>query len=178
MPNYDEESRSFDIPKATGRAGYFQVLDSLFNLQKVQEILITPGKIAYRRFRRSEEPEAEVGVDLSTLMPFAVIRSHEVTEVLPNSEIASTVIAQMFAQVHMDGYNPIAFASGHELTFRQWHASTTQVMLPVGEAYGLPFLVDKQLPTESLLLCASFGRKGALVDTVHSYKLAIPWRLR
>jgi len=178
MPAYVEEIKEFVVPKATGRAGYFRVLDTLFDLAKVQEILITPGKINYRRFRKEDEPEKEVGVELDSLMPYAVIRSHECTEVLPSSTNAAIVIAQMFAQVHMDGLNPIAFASGHELTFRQWHAESTKVMLPSGEAYGLPFLVDQQLPTESLVLCAAYGRRAALVDTTRSYKIAIPWRPR
>lgn len=178
MPSYEEETNSFEVPKAAGRAGYFRVLDKLFELRRVQEIIITTGKVSYRRYRAHDEPEQEVEVDLTSLLPYSVIRSHEVTEILPASDNAAVVVAQMFAQVHMDGLNPVAFASGHEVTFRQWHANTTRVMLPSGEAYGLPFLVDTQLPTESLLLCAAYGRRAALVDTVRSYKIAIPLHRR
>lgn len=178
MPTYEEETKSIEVAKATGRTGYFKVLERLFDMRRVQKIVITAGKVTYLRHRYPNEPEQEVEVDLETLMPYAIIRSREVTEILPASDNAAIVISQIFSQVHMDGLNPVAFASGHDLTFRQWHAHTTKVMLPSDESYGLPFLTDLQLPTESLFLCAAYGRRAALVDIVRSYKVTMPWRLK
>jgi len=177
MPNYEEEEKSIEIPRAAGIKAYLVVMEKILELPMVKSVSIhmTPGNITYHRFKSPGEPEATVGIDLESLLPYAVIRSHDLAELNPSTKIAAIAIAQMLAQAHLDGLNPVAFASGHALTLRKWHAHTTGIVLPPDEMYGLPFLADKQLPTEALFLCAAYGRNAALVDTVRTYKITIPW---
>jgi hypothetical protein len=178
MPNYEEEEKTVEVPKAAGIKAYLAVLEKILALPMVDTVtvVITPGTVKYHRYRRPEEPEeGALGLDLETLLPFAVIRSHQLVEVAPSAKIAAIVIAQMLAHAHLDGLNPVAFASGHNATVRKWHAHTTGIVLPPDEMYGLPFLVDRQLPTEALFLCAAYGKNAALVDTIKTYKVTIPW---
>lgn len=174
MPNWEEERKRYDIPKAAGKAGYFKVLDTVFDLPRVQEVNIVPGAVSYFRFKKSDEPENNADVDLDTVLPYSIIRSRPLIELSPVSENAAVVIAQMFAKAQIDGYNPVAFAGGHEIVFRRWHGKTTGVVLQEGEAYGLPFLVDQNLPIEALFMCAAFGKRASLIDTVQSYKVTMP----
>jgi hypothetical protein len=176
MPTYEEEERTIEIPKAAGIKAYLTVLDEILSLPMVDTvtIVVTPGFMRYHRYKKPEEPERLVGTDLSTLLPYAVIRNHDLLEIQPSTNIAAVVIAQMLAQAHLDGLNPIAFVCGNEPNLRKWHASTTGIVLPSNEMYGLPLLCDNQLPQETLFLCAAYGRNAALVDTAKSYKITIP----
>jgi hypothetical protein len=175
MPTYEEEERTVEIPKAAGIKAYLAVLDEILSLPMVDTvtIVVTPGFVRYHRFKKPDEPEKLVGLDLATLLPYAVIRSHELLEIQPSTRIAAVAIAQMLAQAHLDGLNPIAFVCGHDPTLRKWHASTTGIVLPANEMYGLPLLCDNQLPQEALFLCAAYGKNAALVDTHKSYKITI-----
>lgn len=177
MPTYEEEEKVIEIPRAAGIKAYTAVVERILALPMVKSVVIriTPGSITYSRFKHPDEPEANVGMDLESLMPFAIIRSHELMELSPSASIAAVVIAQMLAQAHLDGLNPVAFCSGHDLTLRKWHVHTTGIVLAKDEMYGLPFLSDRQLPTEALFLCAAYGRNAALVDTTKTYKVTIPW---
>lgn len=177
MPNYEEEEQVIEIPKAAGIKAYMSVVEKILALPMVKSVVIhiTPGNITYHRFKSPEEPETTVGIDLESLLPYSVIRSHDIVELNPSAKIAAIVVAQLLAQAHLDGLNPVAFASGHAMTLRKWHAHTTGIILPEDEMYGLPLLVDKQLPVESLFLCAAYGKNAALVDTVKTYKVTIPW---
>lgn len=177
MPSYVEEEKSFDIPKAAGDAAYVETLKKLLRLTLVQSISITPGHVRYKRYRREDEPEATVAMDFDSIMPMATIRSHDLVELRPTSKVAAIVIAQMLIQASLDGMNPVAFASGGPQTVRAWHVDTTKLVLPENEIYGIPFLVDQDLPKEALFLCVAYSRYGALVDIVKTYKMTIPaWR--
>lgn len=175
MPAYIEESKEIQVPPATGIPGFLQVVARILERPRVQEIVLSKDKITYRRFRRDDEAEAEVETDLATLMPMAVIRNSLLEELhLINEQNAAIAVSQLFARTHMDGMNPIAFASGLNSLFFPWHARTTSVVLARTECYGLPFLTDPGLPDEALFLCVGYSRRAALPDTVRSYKIAIP----
>lgn len=176
MPNYVEERVDLDIPKAIGKPGIVSLFSKIVDLSKVQEIHVTAKTMSYLRLRRDDTPEVtELSVELQTLYPYAVIRNKKVEEVLPIHTNAAICVAQLLAKAGVDGYNPIAFASGDGDLFRRWHVATTKVILPVDEAYGLPFLVDSQLPSESIFLCVGFSRQATLLDTVVTYKMTSPW---
>jgi len=177
MTTYAEEEKSYDIPKAAGNAAYVELFKKLIGMSLVQTIVVTPGHMSYKRYRKEDEPETPVEMEFDSLMPLAAIRTHLLVELDPMSKIASTVFAQMLTQASLDGLNPVAFASGSERTVRAWHKSTTKVVLPEDEIYGIPFLIDQGLPKEALFLCAAYGRHGALADTIKTYKITIPaWR--
>lgn len=176
MPAYIEEKKEIQVPPATGIPGFLKVVAGILERPRVQEIVLSKDKITYRRFRREDEAEAELEMDLATLMPMAVIRNSQLEELrLITDTNAATVVSQLFAKAHMDGMNPIAFASGPNSLFFAWHARTTNVVLAKEECYGVPFLADPELPNEALVLCTGYSRRAALPDTVRSYKITIPF---
>lgn len=176
MPSYIEEKKEIPVPPATGVPGFLKVVAGILERPRVQEIVLGKDKITYRRFRRDDEAETELEVDLDTLMPLAVIRNSQLEELRLITETnAAAAVSQLFTKAHMDGMNPIAFASGPHSLFFSWHTRTTSVVLAKEECYGLPFLADPGLPDEALFLCTGYGRRAALPDTVRSYKIAIPF---
>jgi len=176
MPAYIEETKEIPVPPATGVPGFLKVVAGILERPRVQEIVLSKDKITYRRFRRDDEAETELEIDLATLMPFAVIRNSQLEELRLLTETnAAAAVGQLFAKAHMDGMNPIAFAGGPNSLFFPWHARTTNVVLAKEECYGLSFLADPELPDEALFLCAGYGRRAALPDTVRSYKITIPF---
>lgn len=175
MPNYIEETKEIEVPPASGIPGFLRVVSDILGRSRVQEIVISKGKIAYRRFRKEDEPEVPLAVDLDTLMPSFVIRAGQVEELaLLTDDNAAVAVSMLFAKAHMDGLNPIALVGGRNSQFFSWHTKTTDVVLARDECYGLPFLADHNIPDETVLLCAGYGRRASLPDTVRSYKISIP----
>lgn len=174
MPNYIEEKKDVDVPPATGIPGFLKVISSILERPRVQRIVIEKGKISYSRFRRDDEEDVPLGIDLETLMPSAVIRSSLVEEVQVLADNAAVGVGQLFAKAHMDGMNPVAFVSGPGSLFFLWHTRTTRVVLAKEECYGLPFLADPEIPDETLILCSAYSRRAALPDTVRCYKMTVP----
>lgn len=178
MPSYIDERKTVEVPSNTGVAGYLKVIGEILELPRVQKVVLDIGSISYQRFRKDDEPERIVGQDLESLRPAAIIKNRTVTEIKAASDNAAIVVAQLFAQATMDGYNPVAFVSGLHTMFWSWHARSTGLMLNKKEAYGLSFYGDQMLPDEALILCVSYGRRAAMVDVVHSYKVTIPGGLK
>lgn len=175
MPNYIEETKEIEVPPASGIPGFLRVVAGILERSRVQEIIISKGKIVYRRFRKEDEPEKALEVELETLLPSFVIRAGQVEELaLLSSDNAAVAVSMLFAKAHMDGLNPIALVGGRNSHFFSWHIKTTDVVLAREECYGLPFLADHDIPDETVLLCAGYGRRAALPDTVRSYKISIP----
>lgn len=174
MPDYVEDKGEFEVPGATGVQGYLRVVQSILELPRVQEVVISIGKVSYRRFRRAGEPKRELEIELDSLLPSSIVRRSALIEIPLKSGHAAEAVAELFARAHMDGLNPVAFVSGRASHFRQWHVNSTGIVLPNDEAYGLPMLLDGQMPDEALVLCAAYGRRAALVDTVRGYKITIP----
>lgn len=174
MPNYIEEKKEIDVPPASGIPGFLKVVAGILERPRVQEVLISKGKITYRRFRREDESEQPLEVDLETVMPAAVVRNSAVEELIVMSNNAAVGVSQLFAKAHMDGMSPIAFVSGPGSLFFAWHTRTTSIVLSHDECYGLPFLSAPGIPDETLLLCAAYSRRSTLPDTVRSYKITIP----
>lgn len=178
MPTYIDEQKTIEVPSNTGVEGYLKVVGEILELPRVQKVVLEIGSISYRRFRKEDEPERNVGQDLETLQPAAVVRSHPISEIKASSDSAAVVVAQLFAQAAMDGYNPVAFVSGLHSMFWSWHARSTGLVLNKKEAYGLAFYGDQQLPDEALILCAAYGRRASMVDVQCSYKVTIPGGLK
>lgn len=174
MPNYIEEKKELDVPPASGIPGFLKVIEGILERPRVQEVVIAKGKITYRRFRREDEPETPVEVDLATVMPAAVIRNSLLEELKLLTDNAAITVSQLFTKAHMDGMSPIAFVSGPSSLFFTWHARTAHVVLAKEECYGLPFLSAPDIPDETLILCAAYSRRSSLPDTVRAYKITIP----
>ncbi len=175
MPAYEEEVKTVKVPPGTGVAGLVKAVTSILELPRVQTISITVGKpIEYRRLRKPEEPELNVDLDLTTLMPWQVVRAGAISEIRPSSMNAAIVIGQLFMQSNIDGYNPVAFVGSPTSKFWAWYTGTTQLLASREELYGLPFLTDEGVPDEALILCSALGRRASMVDVVRSYKVTIP----
>lgn len=175
MPNYIEENKELEVPPATGVPGFLRVVESILERPRVQRVVIEKGKISYSRFRRDDETEAPLGIELATLMPSAVIRSCSIVEEIKAlADNAAIGMAQLFSKAHMDGMNPVALVGGLSSLFFVWHTRTTSVVLAKDECYGLPFLADPEIPDESLILCAAYDKRAALPDTVRCYKMLVP----
>jgi hypothetical protein len=179
----EEEEKTVEIPRGTGIKSYLDALEKILSFSFVKEVtatanrakvVVTPGLITYRRIKRSED-EVITGLNIEGLLPYSVIRSNELVELTLSSNVAAIVIAQMLEQARVNRLHPITFCSGHFLSFSDWHFNTTGIRLHQDEIYGLPFTIDQNLPKESLFLCASTERYAALVDTVKTYKVTIPW---
>jgi len=174
VPDYTEIRRTVDVPSGTGIDGVLKTIDTILQQSRVQEVVIRRGKVEYKRFVKKDEPEEELKIDLSTLMPWAIIRGTELQEIQPLNANAAVVISQLFSAAGKDGYNAIALACHPQSHLWEWHGKTTSVLLSKSEAYGLPIFMDADIPEEGLILCAAFSREARLLDTQKSYKVAIP----
>lgn len=164
--DYQEKTSSVMVPKNTGIDGFLKTLRNILTLPRVQGIRIdAKGKIDYTRYVREGEPDNPITVDYSELEPWAIIRNGTIEELYhKESTPATNVIAAMFNWVAREGLTPVAFASGVETNFWQWHRQTAGVELSrTSSVYGLPLYTDRQMPDYSLVLCAGYV-KGGLVD--------------
>lgn len=173
---YVEETKTIEVAPGTGVPGLLRTVAAVLALPRIQVVEIKAGAVVYTRFKRPEDPDQVLELDLSTLMPAQVVRSNPINEVALAGTNAATAIGQMFAQVSMDGYLPVAFVGNPNSRFWAWYTSTTSVMTSREELYGQPFYADKDIPEETLLLCAALGRKATMVDVVRSYKITVPLR--
>ena len=182
---YTEVTKTAPIPHAVGLTGILKLLEGMLKIPRVQEINITLKEIRYRYFAKEGEAERTLDVDLETLMPAAVIRNSKLEElVLPITvptdyakeyHCAATVIARLFNLMARDRLHPVAFVVGPNTVLWDWYAHSTGFM-PVrkDELHGVPLLVERAYEEQTLVLCASYTRSAALVDTQNSYKVVIP----
>lgn len=176
MVDYIEERQELEVHSATGIEGYLSVVRSILSLPRVQEINIKVGKVRWHRFKKPDEPDRNIEVDLDTLMPYGVIRSHEVQERRPVADAAASIGA-ILAQAHIDGLNPIAWVSGVGTLLHGWYQDSSGLLLPKDSVHGFDLLLDPNIGSETLILCTGFGKRAALIDTVRSYKITMPWRV-
>lgn len=174
MANYEEEEKDIEVPSGTGVPGLLRTVAAVLNLPRVQSVIITPGYVVYRRLKKPDEGEQALGLELESLLPSHVVRSKPVYEISSAHTNAAVVISQMFAQASVDGYTPVAFVGHGCSRLWDWFTSTTSLVVPHDDFYGLPFLTDSDIPEETVLLCAALGRKGTMADVVKSYKITVP----
>jgi hypothetical protein len=175
MAEYIDRKEEVEIPRGSGIEGFMTTLRKILELPRVQYVHIERGKIAYARSVRPEEPRAPLGIDFVSLMPATVIRGSELHEE-NEEENAAKAVCVLLRRAGIMHQHPIAFASGTKTHFWEWHRRTTGIDLKdrSDQIYGLPFLLDEQLPNESLLLCTGFSKGAALVDTRLTFKMSMP----
>jgi hypothetical protein len=172
---------TIEVPKETGKAGLLRLIEGIFDLKRVVDVHIraqrAPVTVSYKRFAAEDEPDRPLAVDLESLSPYAVLRNGEITEFYPNvSGPAAVVITHLFREVSLVGLWPIAFVGGKHSRFWDWHRDTMG-MSPSQtreDAYGLPFLTDRQVEDDTLLLAASYDRSAAIIDAQRAYKILLP----
>lgn len=174
MPQYEEEHKTVDVPKGAGIPGLVSAVTSILELPRVQSIHIENGTVSYTRFKKAGDPDVNVDQDFDSIMPWQIVRSRDISEVIITSTNAAVVLGQMFAMTSMDGYNPVAFVGSPASKFWAWYTGTTSLMTGRDDLHGFPFHVDKQVPDEALILCVALGRRASMVDVVKSYKVTVP----
>jgi hypothetical protein len=170
--------KSISVPRGTGVEGLLQAVRGILTLGRVQEVVISArGEVSYSRLVAEDGEDPELEIDLGSLSPYAVIRTHrlEEIEVLPGDS-AAVAMSRLFFAASRDGFFAIALATGPRTVFQEWHSRTTGVGVGADEAYGLPVLGDPDIPDDVLVLCAGPSRTSRLIDTRRSYKLVMARR--
>lgn len=178
MPNYEEETKTLEVPAGTGVAGVLRTVEAILQLGRVQEVVLKTGKATYTRLRKPDEPERVVDLELETLMPSHVVRGSVLRELDLKSLNAAVAVGQLFLQASVDGMNPVAFVSGTTSELWAWYEATTKLTTSREEFYGVPFYADANIPDEVLVLCCAQSRRAAMIDVTHSYKITIPAKRR
>jgi hypothetical protein len=176
MSEYKEINDSIEVPRNTGIEGFLRVVRDILKRPRVQGIEIDArGKVSYRYFARQGEEKLPLSTDFETLRPYMVVRNGKAVELVDPSPHAPTALGQLFDMAAVDHLFPVAWVAGVQSRFWDWYASSTKLSLSSREElFGLPFLTDREIPDESLLLCTAFARAASLIDVQKSYKIVIP----
>lgn len=177
---YKPVEETIEVPKETGKAGLMRSLEYIIGLKRVVEVRIQaqrpPVRVSYKRYVMEDEPERPLALDLESLSPYAVLRNGEIQECDGGTGPAAVVVARLFREISLVGLWPIAFVGGKASRFWDWHKETMG-MLPSQtreDAYGLPFLTDRQVDDDTLLLAASYDRAATIIDAQRAFKLLLP----
>lgn len=177
MNGFEERTGSIEVPKGAGIDGFLHTIRTILQRHTyVQRIEIeSKGLVNYKYYAPPDQEGPQFNIDFDFLQPDAVIRNGEVKELLiPEDLPASNVVCILFEAASRERLFPVAFASGSDSLFWDWHMQSTGIHLQSREsAYGLPFLTDRHIPDSVLLLCTAFGKGSSLVDTQVSYKITM-----
>jgi hypothetical protein len=176
MVEYEEVLESIEIPKNVGIKGFLRAVEDILKLPRVQDINIDArGRVDYRYYLREGEEKKPLGTDFSSLTPYGVMRNGKVTELADPSKNAAVALGQLFDAAAVDHVFATVMVGGAKSQFWDWYkASTGVALLSREELCSVPFLTDRMVEDNVLILCAAYSRGGALVDTQRSYKLVIP----
>jgi len=171
---YKEQSEQLEVPKGTGVDGFLHALREILELPRLQEIHIDGrGKITYKYFLREGEAPQALGLEFDSLMPYAVVRNGYIEEMLLTTSHPAVVLGQMFAKAAADHVYPVAWVGGAKSAFWAWFEKTMGAGRQ-DELYGLPFLRDRMIEDDVLILATAFGRRAPFIETQRSYKILLP----
>jgi hypothetical protein len=173
---YEEVKGTTLVPQAAGIIGFLKTIESVLKLPRVQEININAkGEVAYRYFLKAGEEARTLDIDLESVLPAMVIRNSKLEELTNPAVSAPVALCQLFNLVARDRLHPVAFVAGPNTCLWDWYTQTAG-FAPIrkDELQGVPLLVEKTYEEQTLVLCASYTRSAALIDTQSSYKLVIP----
>ncbi len=181
MAEYKEVKGTIRVPPNTGLEGFLHTIKTLMKRPRLQGFEVdSRGIIRFRRFAAEGEedggPNNNFGVDLEHLEPYHVVRNAQILELVqPPEASAAVVIGLLFDKAAVDQLHPVAFVINTASALWEWYRVTTGYSVKErGRLFGLPVLLDRNIPDTALLLCAGFGRDAAFVDTQLSYKVEIP----
>jgi hypothetical protein len=174
--DYKEVTETVEVPKNTGVRGFLRVVEDILKRPRVQGIEIDArGKVSFRYFARKGEENLPLRTDFETLMPYMVVRNGKAVELSDPSIHAPTAVGQLFDMAAVDHLYPVAWVAGSNTKLWDWYVRSTNFNPSSREEFfGLPFLTDRNIPDETLLLGAAFARGAALIDLQKSYKIVIP----
>ena len=172
--DYVERTDEVDVPKNTGVPGLNKLLtEMLTEIPRIKEITIkSNGKVRYTWYAPVGAPEKILQIQFESLMPYAVIRNAAVAEVTPRYPYMR--LSALFMACEKDHLYPICFVAGTDSLLQKWLVSAFGLEYEHMESiYGYPLLLDKDVPDDVLILCASFGRTNQLADTYCCYKVLL-----
>lgn len=171
-------THSIDVPRNTGIEGFMHTVRVLLKLTHLQSINIdAKGRVTYERYVAEGERE-KIGVDYEGVEPWHIARNAPdgVEELLVGSVNAAVTLAAMLDRSTGEKLYPTAFVASPNTTLWRWYQHTTGFALSSqGHLCGLPLYPDRHIPDTALILCSSFVRDGALVDTQKAYKIEMDY---
>ena len=173
---YEEIKETTTVPQAAGITGFLRTVEAILRLPRVQEININAkGEVRYRYFLKTGEAPRTVDLDLETVMPAMVVRNSRLEELVSPHANMAVAVCQLFGLMSRDHLYPVAFVVGPSTCLWDWYQASTQSPSAQKDTLlGVPLLVEKTYEEQTLVLCASYTRSAALVDTQNSYKLVMP----
>lgn len=167
-------THSIEVPKNTGIEGFMLTVRELLKLTRLQSINIdAKGKVTYKRYAEEDERQ-KIGVDYEGVEPWHIARNAPdgVEELLLISPNAAVTLTAVLDRSSSEKLYPTAFVASPNTILWKWYLYTTGFSLGTqGHLCGLPVYADRHIPDSALILCSSFVKEGALVDTQKAYKI-------
>jgi hypothetical protein len=176
MEAYEEKASTVTVPANTGVEGFLRTLRAVLSLQRVQSIHIdSKGRVRYTRLVREGETDTPLAVDYTELAPWNLIRHGELENLrYPPDTVATTVMAHVLDYCAREDVLPIALVIGNPTNFWKWHEDTASISFSIKSfAYGLPVIVDNDVPEHAVVFCVSHLR-GSLIDCHRFLLVAMP----
>src|SRR5580692_5099232 len=142
---YERHDEEIDIPKGSGKAGLIEAIKGVLSLPRVQNISINAqGKITYSFFLRKGEEAKPPAIEFDKVMPYAIARNGQISELQYPKGNAITACADLFERASRDHMAPVAFLGGEKSGFWAWYADSLgrEDTEEHDELLGLPFLRD------------------------------------
>ena len=178
MTDLELVEESLQVPSSTGMEGFILVIRKILKLSKVQSIHIdASGRMTWSRLAVSAAAESQdwAGEALfDKVSPGFIIRNNDIEELeVPLEPLQG--IARIFQKAALQHLHPVAWVSGPRSAFWAWHARAVGFSMSAGkdEVYGFPFLYDKEIPEDTLILCTAYERGSAMIDVKKSFKLVM-----
>ena len=170
-----------EVPRHTGTEGFIQLIRTILKLGRVQDIHVQAnGKVAFKYLAVKSEDRPAFNPEqlFERASPACVVRNSTLQEIKasPQDNAVETLFHVMRA-ARLDSVEAVAWATGAGTLLPVWLTQRSglseDMRHPLDVLLGLPVWKDRMLPDESLVLCAGPNRGADLVDTTHSYKIAM-----
>ncbi len=168
---------SMNVPKNVGVKGLLRILEALLTeIPHVVRVSLTAtGTIEYEWYAPKDslkdDPLTLPATILDDLTPYQILRKVQIHE-LPGFGVTTLLHA-----CHKDKLYPIGFVTGVRTTLWKWLSTRLGVDFEATNRYddlfGYPVLSDSDIPDDTLILCAGYGRTIHIADTFAAYKIVM-----
>jgi hypothetical protein len=170
-----QKTSSIRVPKSTGIKGLLDCISALISeVPRVSRILIeSNGEVTYTWPCPVDGESKPFDLSFEDSMPYAVIRNTRMVDV--GGKDPADSLAALFAACHKDRLYPICIVTGTDTKLWSWlsRAVFGQRLDPSDTLYGYMILADREVPDDSLLLCAGYARSQSIADTHVCYKISM-----
>lgn len=181
MSDYKQVEETIDIPLESGIDGFLLGIRQILALSRVVELRVHGnGKLTYKRWVRDEdEANANLRIDFESVTPIGVIRNNDVVDVGVVDDKVSPAVAvcRLLHRVQVDYMYPTVLVVGANSVFFDWFRGCgIDIQKNAERFFGHQLVRDRFVEDDTLLVCASYGPGGSLIDTRTTYKLLLPPR--